>query len=683
MKVTTEQRSIQSNAQGSTDGFTIKASSKAFSILSDKLYSDKVKAVIREVSCNAYDSHVAAGKAHVPIEIHLPNSFEPWFSVRDFGVGLNHLEVTTILTKFFESTKADSNDFTGCLGLGSKAPFAYVDSFSIIAIKDGVKRCYTAYKGEDGSPCITLMEETATDEANGVEVSVPVKQQDCYSFAEKAASVYKHFKVFPNINDESVKDLLDKSKESYVEELSGDDYSYYNDRYDGKTQAIMGNVAYPIDVNFLSDKLKHALKNTFYGASLNVEFAIGELDIAPSREALSYDKKTVDNLENKLLRIIDTLIEKASQEKILPSKWEARLYIQHIRDFIQCNYLCDYMVKSIYYQHKKQKHWINPNSHQIEIMDKHPMLRNAFTKFNSDIVPAVRTVFLYDDTELKRTKLDKLVKFALDRHQDLYKKDVLYFSPKGVEGKHSFRWLKQYYGFPPFLKVSKILEELGVGEELVTEAPKARSEKYYILSDNGLAYQDPSAVDFARCLVCLMKNGKPQFNDSDISTGVARDYADIAKIVFGKPIIFIPFSYKKKLPSSVEYLEDKFKAAADSLMADEVELTKNLLRREYVNSLNNFDSIKSYITDTSIKEFLELKKQANTIGYGKCDGYFRILRIFNLTSDERYVKVEKSVEDTIQSINKKYRLIDNLDESYIRNLSAGNLQKLITFSETL
>ena len=46
--------------------FTIKTSSKAFKILSDNLYADKVSAVIREYSTNAYDAHVEADCADKP-----------------------------------------------------------------------------------------------------------------------------------------------------------------------------------------------------------------------------------------------------------------------------------------------------------------------------------------------------------------------------------------------------------------------------------------------------------------------------------------------------------------------------------------------------------------------------------------------------------------------------------------
>jgi len=101
---------------GEVGNFKIKASAKAFSILSSGLYANKIRAIIRELSCNAVDSHVAAGRTDTPFDVHLPNDLEPWFSIRDYGTGLSHEQVSSIYTTYFESTKTESNDYIGALG---------------------------------------------------------------------------------------------------------------------------------------------------------------------------------------------------------------------------------------------------------------------------------------------------------------------------------------------------------------------------------------------------------------------------------------------------------------------------------------------------------------------------------------------------------------------------------------
>ena len=56
---------IEKSADFEESKFSIEASAKAFFILSDGLYSNKIKAVVRELSTNAYDSHVEDRKSVV------------------------------------------------------------------------------------------------------------------------------------------------------------------------------------------------------------------------------------------------------------------------------------------------------------------------------------------------------------------------------------------------------------------------------------------------------------------------------------------------------------------------------------------------------------------------------------------------------------------------------------------
>ena len=56
------------------------------------LYSDPLKAVIREYVCNSIDAHTENGVEDA-VQLHVPNMLEPYMSVRDFGGGLD-LETT-------------------------------------------------------------------------------------------------------------------------------------------------------------------------------------------------------------------------------------------------------------------------------------------------------------------------------------------------------------------------------------------------------------------------------------------------------------------------------------------------------------------------------------------------------------------------------------------------------------
>ena len=197
MKLHPTQNNVVKSGNFEENNFTIEASAKAFFILSDGLYSNKIKAVIRELSTNAYDSQVDAGNQDTPFDVHLPTRLEPTFYVRDYGTGMSHEDCMQLYTTYFRSTRNDSNDAVGCLGLGSKAPFAYADQFNVESYQDGVVRIYTAYQSEDGTPMFSLMDTQDTEEANGLKVTMAVKEDDLYDFKDEAVSLYQYFVLDP------------------------------------------------------------------------------------------------------------------------------------------------------------------------------------------------------------------------------------------------------------------------------------------------------------------------------------------------------------------------------------------------------------------------------------------------------------------------------------------------------
>ncbi len=321
-----QDQAILSNV-GQVGEFRIRNSAKAFNILSSGLYANKIRAVVRELSCNAVDSHVAAGRADTPFEVHLPNALESYFSIRDYGTGLSHEQVTSIYTTYFESTKTDSNAFIGALGLGSKSPFSYTDNFTVTAIKDGRKGIYTAFINEQGVPSIALMMEEATTDSNGVEVRFAVDSRyDFDKFRQEARYVYEYFKLRPVISgnaDFGFKDPEYKEKDIIPGVHHGSDgYRSY---------AIMGNIKYPIEVP--NDGQALGDLHRLLGCGLVMEFDIGELDFQASREGLSYIPQTIDAIKRKLEQLNNQLtIHIAKEADKIDNLWDRAVYLNKRND---------------------------------------------------------------------------------------------------------------------------------------------------------------------------------------------------------------------------------------------------------------------------------------------------------------------------------------------------------------
>ena len=311
-----QNQAIMSNV-GEIGEFRIRNSAKAFNILSSGLYANKVRAIIRELSCNAVDSHTAAGKMDTPFDVHLPNTLEPWFSIRDYGTGLTHDQVSQIYTTYFESTKTNSNEFIGALGLGSKSPFSYTDNFTVTAIKDGVKGIYTAFINEAGVPSIALMMSEATEEPSGVEVKFSVNDRyDFDKFRQEASSVYTYFALRPVVGGSS--NFQFRDVEYDTKDIVPGVHSYKDSR---RSVAVMGNIAYPIEVPNADQSLDNLRQ--LLGCGLEMHFAIGELDFQASREGLSYIPQTIEAIKAKLTAVNAQLaVHIAKEADAVPNLWD-------------------------------------------------------------------------------------------------------------------------------------------------------------------------------------------------------------------------------------------------------------------------------------------------------------------------------------------------------------------------
>lgn len=264
--------------------FTVAVNGKTFDILLDKMYTNKVQSVVRELWTNAHDAHVAAGVADQPFHCKLPTALDANFSVRDYGCSMTDDEATNLYTTVFASSKTQgtgANNFVGALGLGSKSPFAYTDSFVVTCWLDGIKRTYLAARGADGIPTFTPLTREPSEEPRGVEVSFPVQVQHFGAFRKEATAVAAGFDVKPTVPG------LEFTTEAVLFEgsnwrvVKGDD---------SRLAIRQGCVIYPVRDVDITTGLQ-------YSHTLVVDVPIGSVEVAPNRESLSLDDITTANVK--------------------------------------------------------------------------------------------------------------------------------------------------------------------------------------------------------------------------------------------------------------------------------------------------------------------------------------------------------------------------------------------------
>jgi hypothetical protein len=300
-------REVKSHGTGLSGEFGISFQDKAhiMTILRDTLYSDKVLAVIREYSTNAWDAHKDAGKGHVPIKVTLPTELEPSLSIRDFGLGLSKDDVLNVYTQYGASTKRGNDNTVGMLGIGCKSGFAYSDSFTIVSHYKGTKSTYVAVLDASESGKIDLLQEEPCDENDtGVLIKIGVKAEDISEFEKKAQSFFMYFQPKPDINTRiNPIPTIQKALKNGV---------IYDRGYsDSRWVAIMGCVPYRINLDQLQGKdLEGAdgVPSFITKISGALYFDIGEVQISASREELKYSDLTKKALVHRLNAVVDEYV---------------------------------------------------------------------------------------------------------------------------------------------------------------------------------------------------------------------------------------------------------------------------------------------------------------------------------------------------------------------------------------
>lgn len=343
MKIgTTESNTLITSAeQTQRSKFSIQASGKAFQVLSSSLYQHKVRAVVREIGCNAYDAHIDAGNTQTPFKVSLPCKEDPHFKVRDYGIGLPEDKFVEIYTTYFGSTKSNSNDSTGGFGLGSKTPFIMSKVFTVHSYYNGIEYMWHSYVNDNGEPDVVLLTQKETTEPNGLLVIVPIGQGQSETektalfreFRSEAEEIYQWFDTIPEVTvggqSVTITPRLHGPKTPYGSiKLKGVDDTtvFYELNHSKGPQAPeilikMGNVVYPYKLtevrsldrfggNVLHTEavIKYLTNNGRLNnqkARLVIEVGMGAVDIAPSRESLSLVNTTEVTIINAVVRFVD------------------------------------------------------------------------------------------------------------------------------------------------------------------------------------------------------------------------------------------------------------------------------------------------------------------------------------------------------------------------------------------
>lgn len=303
MKLEIAPQDVSVNGDFSTSTFNIGEVGFIVDLLADKIYTDKPLAVVREYCCNAHDAHVEAGTTDIPFEVHLPTMLEPWFSVRDFGIGLSEEDVRGIFSGIGISTKRNSNELIGCFGVGTLSGFSIADSFTVTSYFNGLRTVYSCYRDDKRQPVVARLVSSETDEPNGIEVKISVDGR-VSEFEKAAIKVFKFWEgTTPKINDKEIIAHCKNELEDLI--FVGEDFGLSH-KY-GQMYALQGNIAYKIPYEL--DEFN------CYGY---LKFDLGELEFDTARENLSVTSKVKEKISQKFKlvksKLVDIAVDQVEQQ---------------------------------------------------------------------------------------------------------------------------------------------------------------------------------------------------------------------------------------------------------------------------------------------------------------------------------------------------------------------------------
>jgi Histidine kinase-, DNA gyrase B-, and HSP90-like ATPase len=276
-----------------------------------KMYEDPYKAVLRELTSNAWDSHKASGQTRA-VEVTMPTRTNATLVVEDFGKGLSRADLR-MYGQFGVSTKRGTNDENGGFGLGSKSPLAVASQFMVEAVKDGKSNIVIVSRREDNRPMMSIMDETETDKPNGVKVSVPMAHRLVFDDLHKSDFFIGWEPNSILVNGKTVKYAVSNSDVHKVADAGWLLPSDASSDRDDVVRALVGPVLYHWRPTH-NDLYRFGVPSDVVFRRTIVNIPIGSVDLTPSREGIIMNERSKKIVGEKLNLIFGEALKHRQHE---------------------------------------------------------------------------------------------------------------------------------------------------------------------------------------------------------------------------------------------------------------------------------------------------------------------------------------------------------------------------------
>lgn len=307
-------------------------------------YSNPIQTLVQEYVNNGKDSNREAGVPDNKMDVYVPTIDNPIFKLRDYGIGLDNEGVINVYRKLGTSTKRKGNTKSGKLaggyGAGSKIWMRYGDSIIIRAWKDGKEITYLGHTAKSKLGSYKLLEEKDSNEPNGVEIEIALKDaSDVRPFRNAIRRMFLFWKEKPNI--------IDGNFEWPEYKFEDENFIFTNDKQIDKLCISVDGTPYNLDKDYDSvyksnilNKLSSLMKND----SVVLKAEIIDVDIPMNREQVSDD----DNLLSFLNSVVGKIeSSRKNYEDIIFSKpYKSIKELQKICD--EAYRCCDSKERTIY-----------------------------------------------------------------------------------------------------------------------------------------------------------------------------------------------------------------------------------------------------------------------------------------------------------------------------------------------